>query len=384
MVNRSKRLINSRIYFLDQLDQTKGLEDLNRTLQSRCDHLENELSALRDRYNQGKTDSIQSERNLRSSSGENQSTIRQLKKENHFLKDYVHRLSATVSDYQTTNSSKAIEQGTSVSLLQFHLFIRYSFFSSERTTSKTRITSQRSITYLAGLFVIVSNMTYIFSLQLNQKYLAPLFVCYDEKIYQKDQFIKNLQVSLQIRLDEIDFSSQLELTDIHDQVETITKENVLIHERLARSSTSLSADPHLSEIEQIKRQAYLVLEENKVLQDQLDLQSNRLTDVQKHQIQEGKSSTVGIHWDFPFRLKLVSNLTRRLLIVESEKSEGDRILETIRIRNEDLKRKYEQLMLENNHRIHIQEHVQEVTEMKRLTGSINALITLKKPLFLHR
>ena len=70
-----------------------------------------------------------------------------------------------------------------------------------------------------------------------------------------------------------------------------------------------------------------------------------------------------------FALELVSNLTRRLLIVESEKSESDRILETIRIRNDDLKRKYEQLMLDNNHRIHIQEHVQEVSEMKRLTGS---------------
>lgn len=80
---------------------------------------------------------------------------------------------------------------------------------------------------------------------------------------------------------------QSELTDIHDQVETISKENILLHERLARSSTSFSVDPHMSEIEQIKRQAYLVLEENKVLQDQLDLQSNRLTDVQKHQIQEG-------------------------------------------------------------------------------------------------
>ena len=66
----------------------------------------------------------------------------------------------------------------------------------------------------------------------------------------------------------------------------------------------------------------------------------------------------------------MSNLTRRLLIVESEKSESDRILETIRIRNEDLKRKYEQLMLDNNHRIHIQEHVREISEMKRLTGGI--------------
>jgi len=40
--------------------------------------------------------------------------------------------------------------------------------------------------------------------------------------------------------------------------------------------------------ENIKRQAYLVLEENKVLQEQLNLQTNRLTDVQKAQIHESK------------------------------------------------------------------------------------------------
>lgn len=40
--------------------------------------------------------------------------------------------------------------------------------------------------------------------------------------------------------------------------------------------------------ESIKRQAYLVLEENKVLQDQLNLQTNQSTDIQKAQIQESK------------------------------------------------------------------------------------------------
>jgi hypothetical protein len=39
--------------------------------------------------------------------------------------------------------------------------------------------------------------------------------------------------------------------------------------------------------EHIKQQAYLVLEENKVLQEQLHLQTHRLTDVQKTQIHEG-------------------------------------------------------------------------------------------------
>lgn len=67
----------------------------------------------------------------------------------------------------------------------------------------------------------------------------------------------------------------------------IINENTRLHERLSRSSISQGNDNQLSDIQQIKRQAYLVLEENKVLQDQLDLQTNRLNDVQKNQIQEG-------------------------------------------------------------------------------------------------
>lgn len=35
------------------LDQTKDLENLNQTLQNRCDQLQNELTSLRERYNQG-------------------------------------------------------------------------------------------------------------------------------------------------------------------------------------------------------------------------------------------------------------------------------------------------------------------------------------------
>ena len=58
------------------------------------------------------------------------------------------------------------------------------------------------------------------------------------------------------------------------------------------------------------------------------------------------------------------------MIVESEKTDADRILDTIRMKNEDLRRKYDQLMMDNNHRIHVQEHVNEIGEMKRLTGSL--------------
>jgi predicted metal-dependent hydrolase len=118
--------------------------------------------------------------------------------------------------------------------------------------------------------------------------------------------------------------------------------------------------------ENIKRQAYLVLEENKVLQEQLDLQTNQLTNIQKTQIHEGIDLILFKKINFAC---LVSNLTRRLMIVESEKTEADRTLETVRIRNEELRKKYEQLIIDNDHRMHVEDHVREITEMKRLTGS---------------
>ncbi len=61
------------------------------------------------------------------------------------------------------------------------------------------------------------------------------------------------------------------------------------------------------------------------------------------------------------------------MIAESEKTEADRTLETIRMRNDDLRKKYEQLIIDNDHRIHVDEHVREMNEMKRLTSSIGLL-----------
>jgi hypothetical protein len=56
------------------------------------------------------------------------------------------------------------------------------------------------------------------------------------------------------------------------------------------------------------------------------------------------------------------------MIIESEKTEGYRTLETFRIRNEELRKKYEQLIIDNDHRMHVEDHVREINEMKRITG----------------
>lgn len=64
------------------------------------------------------------------------------------------------------------------------------------------------------------------------------------------------------------------------------------------------------------------------------------------------------------------------MIAESEKVDADRTLETIRLRNDDLRKKYEQLILDNDHRIHLEDHMKELTEMRRLTGWNNRVICL--------
>ncbi|UJR21266.1 hypothetical protein I4U23_024361 [Adineta vaga] len=285
-------------------NQTKDLEKLNKTLQNRCDQLQNELLSLKERSTQD----------------QGQSSARELKNENHFLKDYVHRLSVKLSEYQTLYPMDALKNDDSK--------------------------EQRK---MQGLPMKGPSPIWL----LNQKFLAPLFVCYDEKLHEREEFIRKLQT---------------QLNDLHTEMKQIANENLSLHERIARTSSTVinQSTTHTTDIENIKRHAYLVLEENKVLQEQLHLQTNRLTDVQKAQIQE------------------VSNLTRRLMIVESEKTEGDRTLEMIRIKNEELRKKYEELIIENDHRIHVEEHVREMNEMKRLTDELSEKHASEMQLLLRR
>ena len=101
---------------LDFQEQTKDLQVLNRTLQSRCDQLQNELITMRDRYTQSTDDERERERVpplidiTPSRSGQNQSSVRELKNENHFLKDYIHRLNAASSEYQTLHPPTALKK----------------------------------------------------------------------------------------------------------------------------------------------------------------------------------------------------------------------------------------------------------------------------------
>lgn len=130
--------------------------------------------------------------------------------------------------------------------------------------------------------------------KLDQKYLAPLFAFYDEKLHDKDEFIRKIQNDLNL---------------LREEFQKILTENVSLHDRTLRATASSSSmnvkstDVYAQVIwsvhdtwyslhssENIVRQAELVVEENKVLQDQLQLQTNRLTSIQKTQLEEGEKN----------------------------------------------------------------------------------------------
>ncbi|CAF0866434.1 unnamed protein product [Didymodactylos carnosus] len=282
-------------------EQIRDLDDLNKTLQSRCIQLEKELYEIREK-----------------NSDQNQVDIYELKNENYYLRDYVHRLNAALSDYQTQ-----------------HLPISY----------KKELEKERKKLMQIGLPMKGPTPSWL----LNQKFLAPLFLCYDEKLYEKDEFIKKLQT---------------QLYDLSNQVKVISQENLVMHEKLSKST--INDETHLSDVDHIKQQAYLVLEENKILQEQLDLQTNHLRDVQKSQIQE------------------VSKLTKHLLLVESERTETDKNIEYVRLKNQYLTRRYEQLMFDSDHHINVEEHIKEISEMKRLTDELSEKHALEMHLLLKR
>ncbi len=120
MVNPFSFLINYSSVVVSSLDQTKDLEDLNKTLQNRCDQLQEELIAMQDRYSQSlfKNKIHSNIKFLFFYSDQNQSSIRELKKENHFLKDHIHRLNAALSEYQTTHPPKTLKKDMHVNINQ--------------------------------------------------------------------------------------------------------------------------------------------------------------------------------------------------------------------------------------------------------------------------
>nr|KAG5708003.1 hypothetical protein BaRGS_025141 [Batillaria attramentaria] len=164
---------------------------------------------------------------------------------------------------------------------------------------------------------------------INKRYLAPLFLAYDDLIAEKEQVIAHCQQ---------------ELRKLRERTEEVVRENQRLQLRGGGSGTG---QLNSSEWQQLQEQARLVLEENQILVEQVDVQQQKVKDLCASHMQE------------------VSRLTKKLSASETEKEEAERELEDLRRKFKDIKHKYDHMVLDTGSHMTMQDHIHSVADLKR-------------------
>ncbi|KAK0044019.1 centrosomal protein of 89 kDa isoform X1 [Biomphalaria pfeifferi] len=159
---------------------------------------------------------------------------------------------------------------------------------------------------------------------ISTKYLAPLFLAYDDQLEAKDQVL---------------IECKKELATLKKKTEEILKEN----ERLR-----ISGGPgDRSEWQQLQEQARSVLEENQVLMEQLEVQANKSRVIHNAHMAE------------------ISRMSRKVSLSEAEKADTERQLEELRVRFRELKHKHDQMTLELGSQVDVHTHINTIADLKR-------------------
>ncbi|XP_057170292.1 centrosomal protein of 89 kDa isoform X5 [Ursus arctos] len=159
---------------------------------------------------------------------------------------------------------------------------------------------------------------------LDIKYLSPLLLAYEDRMKEKD---------------ELNATLQEEMRTFRVRVQEVVKENEELHRELTKSSPATS-----EEWRQLQTQAELVLEENKLLIEQLEIQQRKVKDTQQERLQE------------------VSKLTKQLMLLETktqnqkkELTENKEQLEILRTECQDLKTQLDGKIAMNVHTLIVNE-----------------------------
>ncbi len=91
----------------------------------------------------------------------------------------------------------------------------------------------------------------------------------------------------------------------------------------------------------------LVLEENQVLREHQDLLQKKILDIQKIHIKE------------------IGNLSKRVIISDSDKADLQNQVETLKLNLDDLTGRYNDVHAESQRRVTLQEHMRQTGELKR-------------------
>ncbi|XP_059761038.1 centrosomal protein of 89 kDa isoform X1 [Balaenoptera ricei] len=161
---------------------------------------------------------------------------------------------------------------------------------------------------------------------VDTKYLSPLLLAYEDRMKEKD---------------ELNASLQEEMRTFKMRVQEVVKENEELHQELNKNSVVTS-----EEWRQLQTQAELVLEENKLLIEQLEIQQRKAKDTHQERLQE------------------VSKLTKQLMLLETKTQSQEKELTKSKEQLETLRTECQELKLQLDSKVAIEVHTSIVNELK--------------------
>nr|XP_019796556.2 centrosomal protein of 89 kDa isoform X2 [Tursiops truncatus] len=161
---------------------------------------------------------------------------------------------------------------------------------------------------------------------VDTKYLSPLLLAYEDRMKEKD---------------ELNASLQEEMRTFKMRVQEVVKENEELHQELNKNSLVTS-----EEWCQLQTQAELVLEENKLLIEQLEIQQTKAKDTHQERLQE------------------VSKLTKQLMLLEAKTQSQEKELTKSKEQLEILRTECQELKLQLDSKVAIEVHTSIVNELK--------------------
>ncbi|XP_076448948.1 centrosomal protein of 89 kDa-like isoform X3 [Babylonia areolata] len=164
---------------------------------------------------------------------------------------------------------------------------------------------------------------------INKRYLAPLFLAYDDLIAEKEEVTSRCQEELQA---------------LKQRAEEVVRENQRYQLQGGRSG---GGGVGLSDWQELQEQARLVLEENQVLMEQLEVQHNRIKDLCATHTQD------------------MSRLTKKVTVSETEREEVERELEETKMKFKDIKHRHDNMLLEAGSHMTVQDHINTVADLKK-------------------
>ncbi|NWX03452.1 CEP89 protein, partial [Caloenas nicobarica] len=286
---------------------------------------------------------------------EQQLKLKRLEQENRRLKEAAeksHKEEATELLSLRQQAQELVDENDALKMTVHRLNVELS-----RYQTKFRPLSQEEHLKLKGLPMKGPPPPWL----LDMKYLSPLLLAYEDRIREKE---------------DLTLEHEEDMKNFKARVEELVKENEDLHEQLNKSNFITP-----TEWQQLQTQAKLVLEENRLLMEQLEIQQAKAKDSHRQHVQEA------------------SKLTKQIIMLEDKKqSQEEEIvgyqkqLEALRSTCEELKTKVDSRIAAEEHIALVNDlksHLQQEQEKKRfevedLMGKITSLQGQNKKLLLEK